>query len=338
MLNNICCFDKKSIDIINKNVKMIQYDLSSNIANNIGMSKSISENNISEVCKDEFTKENKLYYDDCHYEICVINNTDSNMDIENDNIKEIKFTYEYNDESNDYDMNKQLINEIREYATKINRKDFYENGTINDYLNLFESVSNMANEYKQLDLNFEIDGFNEFSNAADQIIILFESFSTKLQNINIINDTTFLISISRALEKMCKLSETFIMFKKTILSMGDIQIPKTVCDTTEILSNVMVDATCAVNYISHFIDPSNNQLLNSELKTEDKIAIENAINIVNNINTDMDCCYIKNKLERDDVFKSIVKYNNSIKKSSTILKNATNIFKNKINKYKLNQL
>lgn len=335
MLNKVYCIDVKSID---KNITM-HHDLSCNVTDHNYYSKRISENDMSSICEEEFTKGNKLCYDDCQYEICSVNNIDHNIEndsIENGNIKEVKIKYEYNDEITDYDINKQLINDIKEYASKLNREDFYETGTINDYSQLFESISNMANEYKQLDLNFEIDGFNEFSNTAEQLIDIFESFSRKLQNINIINDTTFLISISIALEKMCKLTESFINFKKTILSLPDIKLPKTICDTTVLLSNVMVDVTCAVNYISHFINPNDTQPLNSEIKLEEKIAIQNAINIINDMNTNMECYDIKSKLERDEIFKSIIRYNNSIKKSSNILKNATTILKNKIKNYKFN--
>jgi hypothetical protein len=331
MQNNLYCIDENSKFTINETSELLRDDSS---FNNILCDEKSNANSISISEIEEFMIEKNLCYDDSHYEICSISNID--YKIENDNIKEIKNTFQYNDKTNEYDINKQLQYEIREYASRINHKDFYENGTINDYSKLFESVSNMANEYKQIDLQFEINGFNEFSNTADQIINLFESFSKKLQNINIINDTTFLISISNALEKMCKLSESFIMFKKTILTISDVQIPKTVYNTTQILSNVMVDITSAINYICNFIDPSNNKVLNSELKKEDKIAIENAINIINNMKSNIECSDIKNKLERDEVFKSITRYNNSIKKSSDILKNATFIFKNKINNYNFN--
>ena len=181
MLNNICCIDKKSIDIIDKTIKIIHNDLSCNNAVDAELSKSINETNISKICEEELTKENKFCYDDCRYEICSINNIECNLN--NDNIKEIKISYDNNDEMNEYNINNKLQDEIKEYANRINCKDFYGKGTINDYSKLFEVVSNMANEYKQIDFNFEVDGFIEFSNTADQLINIFESFSKKLQNI-----------------------------------------------------------------------------------------------------------------------------------------------------------
>jgi hypothetical protein len=307
MENNIYCVNNNEVITIDEDNKILSHDLS---------------------CKNNETivEENNLCYDDCHYEICSI-------DYKETNTKKIKFTYE---ETNEYDINNKLLDEIREYAAKINYKDFHGKGTIEDYSKLFEAVSKMANDYKKAELDFETEGFNDFSHTAEEMINVFELYSKKIQNINIINDTHFLISISNSLEKMIKLSDAFIKFNKTVLSISDIHIPEKVCETTQILSDAMVDITCAVNYISHFINPNNinNPLLYSELNKEDKNTIDNAVNIITNMNLNYND--IKNRLENEQVCKDIIKYNKSIRKSSDILKNATTNFKNKINNYTFN--
>jgi len=286
--------------------------------------------------EEEFTFTN-LLCDDYHYEICSINNIDNKYTNDNKIINEFKPTNEiklnvyYDDETKGYDINEQLINDIKQYASKIKCKDFYGKGTIDDYSELFKAVSNIANDYKEIELDIGSEEFNEFSKTTEEMINLFETFSTKLHNINVINDTNFLITISNALEKMCKLSESFIKFKKTILSVSDTKITKNMCETTQILSNVMVDITCAINYISHFVNPTDSSLINSELKIDEKNDIKKAVNIINNLNVNYNSS--KNKMENDENIKDIMNYSKSIKNSSKVLKKASEIFKNKINSY-----
>ncbi len=60
-------------------------------------------------------------------------------------------------------------------------------------------MSNIATETKQMQLDIDVDGFNEFANTADDLSNLFNSFIIKLQNVNIINDIIFLQSILNVL-------------------------------------------------------------------------------------------------------------------------------------------
>ena len=73
------------------------------------------------------------------------------------------------------------------YAEKIKCTDFQGKGTINDYANLFEAASKIANETKQIQLDVDIEGFNEFASAADDLSALFAEMTIKLQNVNKIN-------------------------------------------------------------------------------------------------------------------------------------------------------
>ena len=47
----------------------------------------------------------------------------------------------------------------------------------------------------------DIDGFDDFGKAADELSELFSNFTKRLQNINIINDVSFLQSVLNALKK-----------------------------------------------------------------------------------------------------------------------------------------
>jgi ubiquitin len=227
-----------------------------------------------------------------------------------------------------------LINQIKDYASKINCSDFHGKGTIDDYSELFKAASKIANESKQIQLDVDIEGFNEFSQAAEDLSNLFENFTLRLQNINIINDHNFLNSVVNALEKIWKLSESFGRFKTTILATTTIQFPKTAHETAVILNNVMDEINCAMNYITHFVSPSNETLLDSELSAEEKNIISKAVDTIDNWNSV--CEYgISIAMNNNDDLISIQRNNQSLKNSATILRNTTTNLRNKLNNYML---
>ena len=53
-----------------------------------------------------------------------------------------------------------------------------------------------------MNLDIDVDGFNDFGKAADDLANLFNTFIIKLQNVNIINDNNFLSSVLDALKKL----------------------------------------------------------------------------------------------------------------------------------------
>jgi hypothetical protein len=225
-----------------------------------------------------------------------------------------------------------LMNQIKDYASKINCSDFHGKGTIDDYSELFKAASKIANESKQIQLDIDVEGFNEFSQAADDLSNLFENFTLRLQNINIINDSVFLTSIVSALEKIWKLSETFGKFKQTILATTTITIPKTAHQTAVILNGVMDEINCAMNYITHFVSPSDNFLVDSELSSEEKNIISKAVDTIDNWN--VVCEYgvtiaMKNNVD----FKAIKGYSDSLKTKAVIIKNNTATLRNKLNNF-----
>jgi hypothetical protein len=234
----------------------------------------------------------------------------------------------YDDES----TNSFLMNQIKDYASKINCSDFHGKGTIDDYSELFKAASKIANESKQIQLDVDVDGFNEFSQAAEELSKLFESFTIRLQNINIINDSVFLSSVVSALEKIWLLSENFGKFKETILATTTIQFPKTSHETAVILGNVMDEINCAMNYITNFANPSDTPPIDSQLSNEEKNIISKAIETIDNWN--VVCEHgVTIAMNNNNDIQAIKDYNNSLKNSSSVLKNSITNLRAKLNGY-----
>jgi len=216
----------------------------------------------------------------------VINTTftstdSSNNDVTiNENLAQIVTTY--NDEINN-SQSSILLQQIQTYASEINCSDFHGKGTIDDYAELFKTAASIANESKQMELDIDIEGFTEFGQAADELSSLFESFTTKLQNVNIITDIGFLTSISTALGKIVNLSKIFGKFKETILSTTTIEVPKSTADTATIIQGVMDEVNCAMNYINNFVSPTDS-LPEAELSSTEKNIIAQAINTIDTWN------------------------------------------------------
>lgn len=199
----------------------------------------------------------------------------------NENLNE---TVEYNYDDNVITESDNLVNEIRDYANKIKCEDFHGKGTIDDYAALFQAASKIATDSKQMQLDIDIDGFNDFGKAADDLSELFINFTKRLQNINIINDTGFLRAVLESLKKIYNLSEVFGKFKSTILVTSEIKIPKTAHDTKIILSGVMAEVNCAMNYVNNFVTPDAS-LVNAQLSAADKNIITKAVDTIDNWQT-----------------------------------------------------
>ena len=221
-----------------------------------------------------------------------------------------------------------IVSEIRDYASKIKCEDFHGKGSIDDYALLFQAASKIATESRQMQLDIDIDGFNDFGKAADDLSDLFVNFTKKLQSINIINDTVFLRAVADALKKIYNLSEVFGRFKETILVTSEVKIPKSVHDTKDILVNVMEEVNCAMNYVNNFVNPDPN-LVDGQLSSDDKNIISKAVvtiehwqvlcdqgvSIAMTTNTDMQ--YLKQT-------------NTDLKQKTSIIKNATSLLQIKL--------
>jgi hypothetical protein len=191
----------------------------------------------------------------------------------------------YDDASAPGSQTEVLLNQIRGYATELQCTDFQGKGSIDDYTTLFQAASKIATNSKQMELNVDIEGFNEFANAADDLSALFNGFITKLQNVNIITDVTFLTSISIALQKIVNLSNVFGKFKETIIATNTVQLPKSAHDAAVIVQDVMDDVNCAMEYIQYFVDPASKPTLTSaQLSSTEKNIITKAVATIDSWN------------------------------------------------------
>jgi hypothetical protein len=228
-----------------------------------------------------------------------------------------------------------LLNQIRSYANEIQCSDFHGKGSIDDYTQLFQAAAKIASETKQMDLNIDIEGFTEFSKAADDLSELFNGFIIKLQNVNIINDTKFLQSIATALGKIVNLSNTFGEFKETVLATSKIQIPKSSHDASIIINGVMDEVNCAMQYIGYFVDPSSNPSLSgAALSAQERNVINKSVETVNSWNI---LCEqgISIAMSNDIDIQNIQSASSQLKIKTNNLKAVTSSLKSKLASYNI---
>ena len=256
--------------------------------------------------------------------------TDASLDTQiTQNLEQIVTTY--NDAILDSSINV-VFQQIQMYASEIKCSDFHGKGSIDDYQNLFIAAGKIATEAKQMELNIDIEGFNEFGQAADELSVLFNNFIVKLQNVSIINDYNFLVSISIALGKIVNLSNVFGRFKETILATTSIQVPKSAHDTSVILSGVMDEINCAMQYIGHFVDASFSAPSDSQLSETEKNVIEKAVTTIENWNI---LCEqgVSISLQHNPDIRYITQASTELIQTTNVLKTATNKLKSKLSKY-----
>lgn len=203
---------------------------------------------------------------------------DSDVQITEDLSGQAFVTYE-DASSND------LVLQIKDYAARIQCTDFQGKGTIDDYAVLFQAASQIANETVHMELDVDVEGFDEFASAAQDLSNLFNGFILKLQKINIIDDTAFLQSVLNALEKIWELSETFGKFKQTILATSQIKLPISAHETKVAIESVVGQLNCAMKYINHFVDASYSAPETANLSDTEQSIIDNAVATIENWNT-----------------------------------------------------
>lgn len=228
----------------------------------------------------------------------------------------------------------QLLSSINSYASKIQCTDFQGKGTIEDYSQLFNAAAKIANESKHMQLDVDIDGFNEFADAADELSKLFSSFIVKLESVSIIDDVVFLRSVSIALEKIWKLSEVFGKFKQTILATSSVQLPKSTHETKVALESVISNVNCAMKYISHFVDSSVPAPVEADLSQNEKDVISAAVNTIDSWNV---LCEqgVSIAMSSNPDIQFITASSNQLKNTTQTLKNATDKLKNKLASYNI---
>lgn len=235
----------------------------------------------------------------------------------------------YNDQIDPSGQTVSLLNQIKAYAAEIQCDDFHGKGTIEDYTALFQAAGRIATETKHMDLNIDIEGFNQFADAADELSLLFTGFITKLQNVNIINDISFLTAISIALGKIVNLSNIFGKFKQTVFATTVIQLPKSAHDTKIVIEGVMGEINCAMKYINYFVSPTDVSLNGAALSPEEKNIINKSVETIDTWNILCEHGVSIAMSENVDV-KYIQQASNELKQTTNNLKNATNNLKSKL--------
>jgi len=225
-----------------------------------------------------------------------------------------------------------LIAEIQLYASQIQCSNFHGKGSIDDYSELFVAASKIANESKQMQLDIDIDGFNEFGQAADDLSNLFNSFIVKLQNVSVINDTAFLTSIAIALKQIVNLSNVFGKFKETIIATSTVQMPKSSHKTAVILRGVMSEINCAMNYINNFVNPVDPGLEGAALSLEEQNIISTAVHTIDSWNS---LCEqgVTISLQNNTDVQYITQASSELKNTTVALQTATAALRAKLAQY-----
>lgn len=256
--------------------------------------------------------------------------TDKSSDVQiTENLGEVIEVYD--DDSDPNSPAGLLVNQIKLYASEIKCSDFHGKGTIDDYTELFVAAGKIANESKQMQLNIDIDGFNEFGQAADDLSALFSGFIVKLNNVNIINDISFLTAISIALGKIVNLSKIFGQFKETIISTTTFQVPKSTHDTQIVIQGVMDEINCAMGYISYFVDPSGSTCIpiDAKLSQDEADIISKAVSTIDSWNL---ICEqgVSVAMNNNPDIQYISNASSQLKTTATNLQAATQKLKNKL--------
>lgn len=232
-----------------------------------------------------------------------------------------------------------LVEQIKGYAQQLDCSDFHGKGSINDYNELFIAAGRIANESKQMELDVDIEGFNEFAAAADELSNLFNGFILKLQNVSIITDIQFLTSVSYALSRIVNLSETFGKFKQTIFSTSAVQLPQSAHETREVIEDVMNDINCAMNYINYFVCPDDaslntTQYTKAQLSQEEQNIISKSVQTIDNWNNL--CQYgVSIAMSNDVDIQYMQTASNHLKHKSISVRNNCNILRTKLASYNI---
>lgn len=224
-----------------------------------------------------------------------------------------------------------LMDQIKQCAVEIKCSDFHGKGSVEDYAALFDAASKIASDVKQVQLDIDIQGFNDFGTAADELSLLFEGFTKKIQSINIIDDTEFLKAILSALQKIVHLSNTFGDFKKSIVATNTIQLSQSVGETKKALESVSDEIKCAMKYIQYFVEPSG-ELAEAQLNEIDRNVIRRATTTIEAWSQIYEKGVSVTMNQNEDI-RYIHQSNEIFKQQSILLKSSTSNLRNKYAQY-----
>ena len=222
-----------------------------------------------------------------------------------------------------------IIAQIQTYADQIQCSSFQGKGTIDDYKEIFQAAAKIANESSQMQLDVDIEGFNQFASAADDLSALFTSFIIKLENVSIIDDVAFLTAVANALKKISNLSKVFGKFKATILATSAVELPKSAHDAKLLLQNVVGQVNCAMTYITHFVDATVPAPDAAKLSTEEQNIIRGAVATIDNWNVLCDQG-VSIAMSNNPDIQYISEASNQLKQKAQTLSNATSILQSKL--------
>jgi hypothetical protein len=241
--------------------------------------------------------------------------------------------FEYYDDTGDTGK-MSILAQIKTYADEIQCTNFQGKGTIDDYTELFQAAAKIANESTQMQLDVDIEGFNQFAAAADDLSALFNSFIVKLENVSIIDDTAFLTAVANALGKISNLSKVFGKFKKTILATSTVELPKSAHAAKLLLQQVVGQVNCAMTYINHFVDSSISAPESANLSVEEQNIISGAVATIDNWNILCDQGVSIAMATNPDI-KYITESSNVLKQKAQTLTNATALLKSKLTAFNI---
>ena len=227
-----------------------------------------------------------------------------------------------------------IIAQIELYAAEIQCSNFHGKGSIDDYTQLFQAAAQIANDSAQMQLDVDVDGFNDFASAADELSALFTNFILKLQNVSIIDDTAFLTAVANALSKIANLSKVFGKFKEIILATSTVQLPKSAHDTSILINNVSSQIDCAMKYINHFVDSTSPAPATADLSVEEKGIINAAVSTIGTWNILCDQG-VSIAMANDPDVQCINTVNQKLKQTTQTLSNATSLLKSKLSAFNL---
>jgi hypothetical protein len=120
--------------------------------------------------------------------------------------------------------------------------------------------------------------------------------------------------------------------KETILATTSVQLPKSAHDTAVILSGVMDEINCAMQYISHFVDASYNNPADCELSPDEKNVINKAVETIDTWNILCEQGVVVSLQHNPDI-QFIKKASDELVETTNVLKHATSSLRTKMAKF-----
>lgn len=228
----------------------------------------------------------------------------------------------------------EVMSQIRQYAAEIKCEDFHGKGTVEDYSALFQAASKIANDAKQMQLDVDVEGFNEFGAAADSLSALFTSFTQKLQTVSVIDDLNFLRAIASALSKIVNLSNIFGKFQQTIIAVASVELPKSAHETRQLVQSVMNEVNCAMTYINNFVTPDASAPEAASLSATEKDIIAKAVSTLDNWGALCDQGVTIAMSNNEDI-QYLKTASNQLKTKATSLASATALLRSKLQQFNI---